>query len=337
MEITVDINALRQNIIRLKAAIQDAAFYFMVKGDAYNHGLEQCVINTQDIVDGYGVATCLEGQRIRELCVSKPIIVSCPTLKDINLARVNNLILEVGNFTILSNIKPYTTIDIKVDTGMHRQGFFYSDIDRVIRHCAKHHLIIRGLSTHFMSKECAYLQMCRFYDILDIFAANKIHPVLHYIATPTLDSGLLTGDFVRIGIGAYGYEHRDVIPVLTATSNIINIKRVKKGDSLGYGGAYVVDKDTNIALVGGGYYDGIHRAYSGSRVFIEGRLYPIVGRVNMDSFFVDLGKDDYKVGDYVEIVGKNNPADIFANSVGTISYEVLTGLKGDRWVRNYSL
>ncbi len=337
MNLTVDLNQIRQNITRLKAVLQGTAFYFMVKADAYNHGLDRCALHTYDIVDGYGVATAQEGQRLRRLGILHPIIVTCPTIKDVAISRENRLILEVGNFSILDNIKSNTTIDIKVDTGMHRQGFLYNDINKVIGICSKRHLTIRGVSTHFMSNECAYLQMCRFYDCVNIFNQNGIYPIYHYIATPTINSGFPKGDFARIGIGAYGYGHKDCLPAMTATSSIINIKKVPKQQPVGYGGAYVLCKDANIALVGGGYYDGISRAYSGAKVYIAGKYYQIVARVNMDSFFVDMGEDYYKVGTEVEVIGKNNSADMVANKIGSIPYEILTSFKGDRWTRNYRL
>ncbi len=338
MELTTNLSLLRDNVSNLKAVLnKNTAFYFMVKGNAYNHGVIACALATRNIVDGYGVATYTEGKSLRELGISQPIIVTCPSPIDSYIAREYNLIVEVGNFPVLECMPVGSTIDIKADTGMHRQGFYIEEIPSVINICTSKHINIRGLATHFASKCSASKQLEQLYRFRELFSRNNIYPIIHYIATPTLRAIPTKGDLVRIGIGAYGYGTEGVKPVLTASTTIDNLKRVKAHHSIGYDGSYTPLADSNIALVGGGYYDGIMRSWVGGKVKINNRHYPIVGRVNMDTFFVDLGCDQYDVGDRVEIVGMDNPADLFCQDVHTIPYEVLTAFKGDRWERNFIL
>ncbi len=335
MRLTTNLKTLRDNVTRLKAVLnQETAFYLMIKGDAYNHGMTPCALATYKLVDGYGVATCNEGARLRRLGIDKPIIVTCPTLYDLDLAKRHDLIVEVGNFSILDNISPYSTIDVKVDTGMHRQGFYVEDMDVVMHICTSKHITIRALATHFASKDCVKMQLEQFYIYKDILSKYNLQPKTHYVATSSLGLPIDKGDIVRVGIGAYGYGIEGVSPVLTVTSRIDSIKHVKAGARIGYDGAYQADKDKWVAIIGGGYYDGMARSWVGGRVKIGPKRYPIVGRVNMDTFFVDLEGDEYKVGKEVEIVGLANRADMLSQEVGTIPYEILTSFKGNRWERS---
>ncbi len=335
MELTTHLGVLRANITNLRAVLnENTAFYLMLKANAYNHGMYECAVATTAIVDGYGVATMQEGISLRQIGIDAPIVVTCPTAGNMRMTRDHKLIPMVGNFAVLEEIPIYSTIDIKVDTGMHRQGFYKEDIDRVVYICANKHINIRGLATHFSSRENACKQMDIYCKCRELMSRHGIHPLRHYVATSTIDSAIDKGDIVRVGIGAYGYCAAGVTPVLTATSTIDSLKCVYSGAKVGYDGNYIVDKSSTIALVGGGYYDGIMRAWSGCCVNIHGRQYPIIGRINMDSFCVLLGDNEYNIGDEVEIVGENNPADMLARHINTIPYEVLTSLKGDRWHRS---
>ena len=137
---------------------------------------------------------------------------------------------------------------------------------------------------------------------------------------------------VRLGLGLYGInsdKQNELETVGTFKSSISQIRNVKKGDSVGYGRVGKVKEDGKIAVIAVGYADGLNRALSNGKgnVFIKGKLAPIIGNVCMDMTMIDISNvKNVKIGDEVEIFGKNIPVSIIAKQTNSITYEVLTSV-----------
>jgi alanine racemase len=153
---------------------------------------------------------------------------------------------------------------------------------------------------------------------------------------------------VRPGIALYGGRavngrRNPMLPAVTLEAPILQVRDAKTGESVGYGATYTLPRDSRIAIVALGYADGFLRSLSatnqrpGGRAFVRGHIVPVIGRVSMDMFaldITDLGNDIPIPGEMVEVLGKNVSVDDQADPAGTIGYEILTSLKG-RYSRTY--
>ena len=140
-------------------------------------------------------------------------------------------------------------------------------------------------------------------------------------------------DMVRAGISLYGYSNDNEIdkflkPVLTLKTIISQIHKIKKGDSVGYNRSLIAKKNMSIATIPVGHAYGITRIYGNGKgyVYVKGKKAFVVGNVCMDMLMLDVSAIECKEGDEVVVVGENASAEALANSAGTISYELLTGL-----------
>lgn len=143
-------------------------------------------------------------------------------------------------------------------------------------------------------------------------------------------------DMVRLGIGLYGYdpteiEQEKLSPASTLRSNISQIKKVKKGETIGYGRRGKADADIKIAIVPIGYADGYLRAFGNGtgRMQVNGRMVPTIGNICMDMTMLDLSNVDAKVGDPVIIFGSRPTVKDLADAINTIPYEIMTNV-GER-------
>jgi alanine racemase len=125
-------------------------------------------------------------------------------------------------------------------------------------------------------------------------------------------------------------------PVMSLSTRLLQVRSVKKGETVGYGATHRFESDGKVGTVALGYADGFLRsAGNRAKLYYNGNACPLVGRVSMDLVTVDLGTTDAKPGDRLEVLGPHQDADALASDMGTIGYEVLTGL-GSRWGRQYS-
>ena len=297
----------------------------MVKADAYNHGVNKVAPFTESMVDRFGVATVKEGMWLRKLGITKPISVfnylshECKKVIDYSLTPV------AYNFDTLRSILSgeIKDFDLKIDSGMNRFGFKSIDeVETLQKLLRSSNVMPRVIHTHFAGEESISKQIKRFEELVKPLA----HLGLPRCASAT--NGIKRGyymDGVRAGLIAYEGG-------LKATSEIIVVKNVLKGERIGYDYEYTAKADEKIAVICGGYYDGIMRAYSGACVTVNGSTCPIIGKVSMDTAIIKLNTDAV-VGDRVTIWDKDTIND-FANSANVTVYEVITSIKG-RCERKY--
>ena len=329
-----------------------AKIWAVVKSNAYGHGLVVfSKIADQIGVDGFCVDSVREGQKLREAGIYKPVLVLGPTLPALLKEAVSNdLTITISNidalkFYLKSDHKP--NFHLKIDSGMHRQGFYPEDIKSIIPTLKKIKEKFKGTYTHFCSaKDINYptyteMQFKKFGDALtDLKKAGFDNLTKHAAST----GGALINkkyhlDAIRIGIGLYGLWPSKELnvqlpkiklePVLSWHALISETKKIKKGEFIGYDLTERALKNTLSAILPIGYWHGFPRALSSiGKILINGKQARVLGRVAMDLIVVDASNIKCKVGDRATIIGKDQKETIFASDaaaqIGASHYELIT-------------
>lgn len=321
----------------------------MLKADAYGHGLIQTAKNTFDLVDCFGVMNADEGLKLRLNGIFNPVTVTVSEKEEFkNLVKFN---LE----PCLKNPKEMLFLDyhaeaqskiisyyIKADTGMNRLGVKkISDFEEMMALSLNlKNIRFKGLVSHISSESNKNAQVKKFEEFISV-ADCYYKDYIKQISSSSYAEDF-PYDMVRLGIGAYGYGKKDsnLLPALSVYSQVNSVKNVSKGEKIGYSDSFVAKKDMCVAVIRGGYNDGIRRDSTGGKVIINGSYAQIIGNVCMDLFFADVTNLNVKEGDTVTILGSQNrlglTADDIAEHCNTIPYEILTSFKG-RLKRYYLL
>jgi alanine racemase len=332
--------------------------YPVVKSNAYGHGL---VLYSKILdklgVDGLCVDSIVEALRLREEGIKKPILVLGPTLPAlIQKAKAKNITLSVASDEMLramQRVKNPPKFHVKIDTGMHRQGFYSrnaSQVFRTIKNSPALRKNLTGIFTHFASaKDINYQtyterQLSEFLGACnEAKSAGFTNLMRHCAATGgTLVNKKYHMDAVRIGIGIYGLwpskelemqvDNIKLQPVLSWRTVVAEIKELERGDYIGYDLAERVTRRTKVAVLPIGYWHGFPRALSvgAGSALVCGRRARVLGRVSMDLTTIDVTGISLKVGDVVTLIGREGKEMLSASEVaghaGTVHYEFLTRL-----------
>lgn len=331
----------------------------VVKSNAYGHSLIDFSRAAENLgVDWFGVDSIVEADSLRKAGLKKPVLVLGHTLRNgIENALKRNISLTIADFPGLENLKNVKDgrlkIHLKIDTGMHRQGFFVSEIPEVIKilSSGKLPITLEGIYTHFSSAKnpafpsATFSQMEEFQKAVGLLesAGFKI-PIKHAAAT----SGAILFpqsrfNLVRIGIGLYGlwpskeakaaFEGKIRLePVLSWKTVVGQIKNLPKGSKIGYDLTETLNRPSKVVVLPIGYWHGFPRALSSiGKVLINGNEAKVLGRVSMDMVSVDVTDvKNVKVGDEAVIIGKSGKSEISADDIAdmsdTINYEIVTRL-----------
>ena len=322
----------------------------MVKADAYGAGAVEVAKTLQDHrVDYLAVAVADEGVTLRKAGITSNIIIMNPEMTAFKTMSDYDLEPEVYNFRLLEALvkaaeKQGITgwpIHVKLDTGMHRLGFDpEKDIDSLV-HRLKHQtaLIPRSVFSHFVGADS---------DDFDEFSAKQFecfergskalqaafdHKILRHTDN---SAGILHFperqlDMCRLGIGLYGIDSRDnhiLHTVSTLKTTILQLREVKKEDTVGYSRKGILQRDSRIAAIPIGYADGLNRHLGNGHCYclVNGKKAPYVGNICMDVAMIDVTDIPCQEGDMVEIFGEQLPVTVLSDALDTIPYEVLTGL-----------
>ena len=302
--------------------IGERELIFMVKADAYNHGVEGVVHIANDIIDRYGVATIEEGIKLRAMGIKKPVSVFLYGINDYESVVKNRLTPIIYNESTLNSIlnKGYDDFEFKIDTGMNRLGFkTQKEINFAFDKMLECNKLPRAIHTHFYSKDSVPAQIDRFWTLLRNFESTFLESKKILSASQGINCGVFA-DGVRAGLIAYK-------GALKVTSSIIEVKDVSLGESVGYDGKYKPKKSTKVALISGGYYDGIKRTYEGADVVVRGGKHKIVGKVSMDSTFIELGDTPLQIGEHVTLIDAST-LDSYIKVSNSSEYEVITSVNG---------
>ena len=359
----IDLRAIAHNIALIRAKTK-AQILAVVKADAYGHGLIPVARTAVESgAQWLGVALLEEAIALRQAGIEVPILAWLTTAgDDFEAALRNHIDLSISSVEIFDlvlaqarkiGVKP--RLHFEVDTGMSRGGFLeqWSAFINSAKAAADEFTLV-GLWSHFARADepdepMNRVQIEEFEHFrFELESAGIKAEYFHQAnSAAALTNPHSHRDIVRIGIAMYGLSPdletmRDsqslgLIPAMTLKSRLVVVKKVPAGSSVGYGATARLDRDTTLGVVALGYADGIPRNTSSSaKVSIAGQLAPVIGRVSMDQFVVDLGPDSIaKTGDWVEIFGKSGASvDTWAKAAGTINYEIVTRI-GPRVPRIY--
>jgi alanine racemase len=342
----VDLGALVFNLNYFKSKLKpDTKLMVMVKAFAYGSGsIEVANVLQYHKVDYLGVAYADEGIELRKNNIQLPVMVMNPAVEGFHSMLLHNLEPEMYSFKILREFISFLDgrswkIHLKLDTGMHRLGFSEDDIDELTAILiTSKNLEVASIFTHLAgSDEVEHDAFSR--QQAETFArkakqlsdALGYKPIFHALNTP----GILRlpeyqFDMVRLGVGLYGVnptsENHQLKTVATLKTVISQIKKIKSGESVGYGRKGRAEKEMTLATIAVGYADGYSRAFSRGigEVLINGKRASVVGNVCMDMTMVDITGLDAKEGDEVILFGESLPIQVLAEKINTIPYEILT-------------
>ena len=346
----VNLTALVDNVRYFRSLLKPTTkLTCMVKAFAYGAGsvevskaLQKC-----GLVDYLAVAVADEGVELRKAGITLPIIIMDPEVAAMDLILENNLEPNVYSHQSLKTViaaaeakgLENVPIHIKIDSGMHRLGFYKEDLPWLIAHLnATKAVRVASVFSHlagsdepqfddFTREQIAYFDSCA-----EELKAGLNYPIIKHICN---SAGIerftdYQFDMCRLGIGLYGFSFAgaQLRNVCTLRTTILSVKTVKAGETIGYGRHTKLDEDRVIAVIPIGYADGFDRRFSnyGGEVFIRGKRCPVVGNVCMDQAMVDVTGTDARPGDSAEVFGDKMPLQELADKLGTITYEILTSV-----------
>ncbi len=346
----INLEAVRHNFNYYKSLISpETKTMVMVKALSYGSGTHEIASLLQHHGVNYlGVAFADEGVKLRKAGITKRIMVMNPDENSISNIIDYRLEPEIYNFKILNGflnkLKDYSgtklPIHIKIDTGMKRLGFCDFEIDELITLLKNTDLIyVKSVFSHLAAADEAEhdsftkKQIEKYKEISNKFEYKLSYPFIKHIANTSGIERFPNAIFnmVRIGIGLYGFSANNsnkLMNVSTLKTRILQIKKVKKGESVGYSRKWVAKKDSKIAIIPIGYADGMSRQLSNGvgEVLINGKKSFIIGNVCMDMCMVDISHIYAKEDDAVIIFGDENPASDIAKKLNTIPYEIISGI-----------
>lgn len=339
------LQALQKNLKNVQTLAPNSKVLAVIKANGYGHGIER-VAHQLSGADGYGVASIDEAMLLRQKGFLHRILLLEGLFSEAELPVVIQNRLDVVihsdyqlNWLLNTNIPVQLSVWIKVDTGMHRLGFDPQQVPSVIAklersdnefgiHLMSHLASADENSSHAESFTAKQIQ--QFSEVTQVYSYAKSlansagvirFPQSHY-------------DWVRPGITLYGSgdipeNNYTKNAVMQLESEVIALKTIQVGESVGYGNTWATKRKSIIAVIAIGYGDGYPRhAKAGTPVLICGEKVPLIGRVSMDMITVDITDCTTKVniGEKAILWGQDLSVDIIAKNSGTIGYELLCGV-----------
>ncbi len=352
----IDIDAIKSNYQLIKYTL-DRPFYTVVKADAYGHGAKYIAkIYSELDTFGFCVSSFNEAMELRNAGITKPVLILGYTEpnKAYELFK-NNLTQTVFSLEYAKALNDQALYPVechvKLDTGMGRLGFdLISDKDRAYSDIRKllnmHNLKFTGVFSHFPAADAvdekALIATQRQIELfgetarlMDSWGFNL--KTLHGQNSAGI-ARKLNGSFntMRAGIILYGLNPSDEVifpglkPAMKLKTVVTHVKTVKAGQSVSYGMNWTATQDTKVATLAAGYADGVNRllGFTGHKVQIGDKYYPVIGNICMDQMMIDVTGSDIKAGDEVTVWGGDGEisADKVAAKIYTIPYELMCGV-----------
>lgn len=364
----VDLDAVEYNIERMKQNISsDASMLAVVKMDGYGHGAVQIaqMLEEKEYIWGCAVATPEEALILKKQGIRKPVLVlGCvfPEQREEMVRHEIRLTVYTKEMAeelsrIAEEYGKDAYIHVKLDTGMSRLGFLANrESVGIIEEISRlPHLVMEGLYTHFSKsdeedKGFTRRQLEDFLYMKRALEEREVFFSWYHCSNSAaiIDMEEANMNLVRAGIASYGMypsgevkkEKVPLKPAMELISHVAHVKWVGPGTPVSYGGTFVTRRDTRIATIPVGYGDGYPRKLSGKGyVLIHGKKAPILGRVCMDQFMVDVTEiPNVSFGDTVTLVGHDGgeflPVDVLSRLSGRFNYEFVCNL-GKRIPRTY--
>ena len=352
----IDLDAIENNLSEIRKCISETTkLCAVVKADGYGHGAATIAEMLSDKVDYFAVASADEAMELRLSGITNNILVLSYTHSDDYEELIANdvslTVYDAGRAEKINRaaekLGKTAKIHIPVDTGMTRIGFFPDDtaIEAIKKISAYKNLEFEGIFSHYAcadmeDKTVSHKQTELFRGFVERCRAEGIEFRIHHLCNSAGISEFTEHfDMVRLGISLYGLYPSDeidktrvsLLPALTFKSHIISIKDVAPDTGISYGHTYVTDSCRRIATVSAGYADGYPRALSGrGRVIVNGKYAPIVGRVCMDMFMIDVTDIECNITDEVILFGTDGRLSVSVEEIGeksmSFNYEIVCGV-----------
>lgn len=354
-EAVVDLAAIRANVAVLAAQVAPALSMAVVKADAYGHGaVPVAKAALEGGADWLGAADLDEAIALRDAGIAAPLLAwlhdpgawFAPAIErdvDLGVSSLEQL-NEIAQAA--ASVDRIAAVHLKIDTGLSRNGVALSDWEPVVEAAAGLErdglLRIRGVFSHLANTSPAEdaAQLAAFEGALAAASAAGLAPELRHLASTAAALRMPEArfDLVRLGIGIYGVPpfgdgttaaDLGLVPAMTLRGRVAAVRRIEAGTGASYGHAWRAEHATTLALVPLGYADGVPRQASNrAEVWLAGARRPVVGRIAMDQFLVDVGDAPVAVGDEVVLFGDPSSgapsADDWADAADTIGYEIVT-------------
>ena len=356
----VNLSALVDNVRYFRSKLAPTTkLTCMVKAFAYGAGSVEVskALQASGLVDYLAVAVADEGVELRRAGITLPIIIMDPEVAAMDLILENNLEPNVYSHQSLKTVIAAAEskglenipIHIKIDSGMHRLGFYREDMPWLIDRLTHQKAVrVASVFSHLAGSDEAQfddftLSQIKYFDACaeELKAGLRAAGMSGSGASPAVIKHICNSagierfsdyqfDMCRLGIGLYGFSFvgAHLRNVCTLETTILSVKTVKAGETIGYGRHTTLAEDRTIAVIPIGYADGFDRRFSnyGGEVWVRGKRCPVVGNVCMDQAMVDVTGADARPGDIVEVFGEHMPLEELADKLGTITYEILTSV-----------
>ena len=357
--VEVDLAALAHNVRTLKAWLTPPTkLMAVVKADAYGHGAIRVARTAlANGADSLAIATLAEGVELRRGGITAPILIlgaiNAPEdIKALAAWKLSATICDRQQASVFNrtfnSLGTSAAVHLKLDTGMSRLGTNWQDaVDFVSFVQSLPHLQINSVYSHFatadeLDRTMMDMQHQRFKTaIARLNQAGLNPPQLHLAnSAATLGDRSTHYDLVRVGLALYGLSPAahlepilDLKPVLRVKAKIAQVKTIPTGEGVSYGRIFVTSRDTEVAVVGIGYADGVPRNLSNRlQAIVGGKLAPQIGAITMDQLMLQVDNiSNLQAGDTVTLIGQKGnlsiTAEDWANRLNTISWEILCGFK----------
>ena len=352
----VNLSALVDNVRYFRSKLKPTTkLTCMVKAFAYGAGSVEVskALQASGLVDYLAVAVADEGVELRRAGITLPIIIMDPEVAAMDLILENNLEPNVYSHQSLKTViaaaqakgLEYVPIHVKIDSGMHRLGFYKEDMPWLIDRLTHQKAVrVASVFSHLAGSDEAQfdeftLGQIKYFDScaeelkagLSTFDFRLSTIMKHICNSAGIERfSDFQFDMCRLGIGLYGFSFAgaQLRNVCTLETTILSVKTVKAGETIGYGRHTTLAEDRTIAVIPIGYADGFDRRFSnyGGEVWVRGKRCPVVGNVCMDQAMVDVTGADARPGDIAEVFGEHMPLQELADKLGTITYEILTSV-----------
>jgi alanine racemase len=359
-EVVVDLAAIRHNVRLLTGRAAGAAAMAVVKADGYGHGAVPVAKAALEAgATWLGACSLAEGLALRAAGITAPVFtwLDVPEV-DFAPGVAEDIDLSASSADELARVADAAhragkraRVHLKIDTGLSRSGSpAYAWPALVKAAAAEPDIEVVAVWSHLACADepghpSIDQQARRFQAAYDIAREAGLNPLRHLAnSAATLTRPDLHFDLVRPGIAMYGLnpvsQHEDLRPAMAFRSQVVLTKRIEAGESVSYGHTWTAARDTTLALVPVGYADGVPRTLSGRMdVWLDGKRRPIAGRVCMDQLVVDCGDDEPATGAEVVLFNAGAAGEPtareWADAIGTIDYEIVTGMYRPRVRRRY--
>lgn len=346
ISITISRSSLLHNLNQFRSMTPHRQVAPVLKSNAYGHKIDLIAHELEnEHVPFYIIDSYFEAEALRNEGIKTPLLVIGYVREEsINNSRLKNIVYVISSLDSLRSIKKKTRIHLKIDTGMCRQGILPSERSEAVSIIQNNqNIILEGICSHFSdadSTDTSFTnkQIKIWNDTVEYFKQKfKFIKYFHISASEGHIYKDAYTNMTRLGIGLYGLTNINGLilkPVLEMKTIITSIKKIKKGDQVGYGRTFTADRDMTIATLALGYYEGVDRRLSNIgfvKIIDKNNLEnfcPIIGRVSMNITIIDISKvSGIEIGNEVIVISKNktdkNSVENIAKLCSSIPYEIV--------------